>query len=341
MILAGSSEKIYSVAKLAKIVDALREEGVPPAHALKGADLTEADLHSPDTRVSLDQMIECFRNADQLSPDRDFAFRTGLRFHVSTYGMYGFAILSSTNFRQACRFAEQYQRLEVPVADIGFNEEGDHAVWTITPAVLPGVDARLYKFIVDLQFGIAISLHRDVMGSSFAPQALQVAYGATKTMQNNETIFGCPVLFDQPRNALMFDRTWLDHPPALGNELSHLEAVRLCDELLKDMEVRIGLAGDVREVLFHNLARGLTIDAVSKRLGMPLRTLKRRLQRQGTSFSQIADELRAQVAIRYLRETQLTIEEIASCLGYSEASNFRQAFRRWTEKTPQQFRFPP
>ena len=71
---------------------------------------------------------------------------------------------------------------------------------------------------------------------------------------------------------------------------------------------------------------------------MPVRTLKRRLHEQGTSYRKIVNELRAQIAIRYLRETDLTIEDIASCLGYSEATNFRQAFRRWTKATPQQFR---
>src|SRR5208282_1309451 len=103
MIKAGPDERIYPVAKIATIVDALAAEGVSPADALKGVHLSQSAISSPATRVSLNQVIECYCNAVRLSRDPRFACHAGLRFHVSTYGMYGFAILSSTDFRQAMR----------------------------------------------------------------------------------------------------------------------------------------------------------------------------------------------------------------------------------------------
>ncbi len=228
--------------------------------------------------------------------------------------------------------------METPVVEIAFSEEGDEGHWTIVPVPLPDIDARLYRFIVDLQFGITVSLSRDIMGPSFAPKELRVTYGPTSATNKYENIFGCPVLFRQRKNCFVLDREWLGRSPELGNELSYVEAVRLCDQLLKNMQTRIGIAGDVREILLHNLARPLSIASVSTRLNVPVRTLKRRLQRRGTSYRQIADELRTEIAIKYLRETELSVEEIASCLGYSEPASFREAFRRWTRKTPNEFR---
>jgi AraC-like DNA-binding protein len=338
VIRVGPAEKIYRVAKIATLVDSLRAEGIAAGEALKGVYVSELELHSPDTRVSLNQVIECYRNADRLSADTNFAGHAGLRFHVSTYGMYGFAILSSPSFREAARFAVQYHQLETPVTDIAFGENGNDGTWKITPVSLPSIDLKLYRFIVELQFGIILSLSRDVMGPSFTPKELHVTYRPTQAQKNCENVFGCPVMFGQPENALLFNHKWLDQSPELGNELSYFETVRLCDRLLKEMKARIGLAGDVREILLHNLTRSLSIDAVSKRLKIPVRTLKRRLQQQGTSYRQIADELRAEIAIKYLRETELSVDEIASCLGYSEPASFREAFRRWTRKTPNQFR---
>ena len=334
----GPGEKIYSVAKIATVVNSLEAEGVLPAAALKGLDLSADDLRSPETRVSLNQVIECYRNASRLSPDPYFGYHTGLRFHVSTYGMYGFAILSSTSFRKAAWFAEQYHQLETPVAKFTFSEDGDRALWKISPASLPNLDPALGRSIVEVQLGTAVSLHRDVMGFSFAPSQMRFTYGALHDRQADESAFGCPVLFDQSDNAMIFDRRWMDGSPELGNELTYLEAARLCDELLKRMQLKIGPVGEVREAVLHNLGRPVTVAAVSKRLGVPVRTLKRRLQQQGTSYREIVDEVRTEVAIKYLRETDLSIEDIAYSLGFSEVANFRRAFRRWTKETPNQFK---
>ena len=68
------------------------------------------------------------------------------------------------------------------------------------------------------------------------------------------------------------------------------------------------------------------------------RTLRRQLRLQNTSFRQLSDELRVHVALRYLRETKMTVEDIAFELGFSDPANFRHAFRRWTGKTPHEYR---
>jgi len=68
------------------------------------------------------------------------------------------------------------------------------------------------------------------------------------------------------------------------------------------------------------------------------RTLRRQLRLQNTSFRELSDELRVHVALRYLRETTMTMEDIGFALGFSDSANFRHAFRRWTGKAPHEFR---
>jgi AraC-like DNA-binding protein len=82
----------------------------------------------------------------------------------------------------------------------------------------------------------------------------------------------------------------------------------------------------------------MSFDALSRRLKIPTRTLKRTLRKEGTSYRQIVDELRTQLAIKYLRDTALTVEDVASCLGFSDAASFRRAFERWTKETPSEMR---
>jgi AraC-like DNA-binding protein len=338
MITAGSDEKIYPVVKIATIVDALAAEGVSPVDALRGVELSQNEISSPATLVSLNQVIECYRNAAKLSRDPHFGFRAGLKFHVSTYGMYGFAILSSTNFRRTMRFAMDYHQLATPLTNISFQEESRYAAWTISPIPHPWIDAPLYKFLVEHQFGVIISLLRDVMGLAFAAQEFHVTYNPSDDATAYSTVFEGEVLFGRPQNKLVFDTAWLDSAPKLGNEITYSAILKLCDELIEELQLRIGVIGKVREILLGDLTSPPSLDSVADRLHMTQRTLRRKLREEHTSFRKVVDELRMFVAVKYLRDTKLTTEDIAYALGFSDAANFRHAFRRWTKCAPVDFR---
>jgi AraC-like DNA-binding protein len=146
------------------------------------------------------------------------------------------------------------------------------------------------------------------------------------------------VLFNQPENRILFDAAWLDAPLELGNEITHSVVVELCDSMMEEFALHIGLCGRVRRILLENLIRPTSFDKVANQLNMSPSTLRRKLRAENTSFRQLIDELRMNVAIKYLRDTEMTVESISDALGFSEASNFRQAFRRWTKVAPHQLR---
>src|SRR5262249_51184928 len=92
-------------------------------------------------------------------------------------------------------------------------------------------------------------------------------------------------------------------------------------------------------MLLANLTQPAGFDAIAGRLHMTTRTLRRKLDGEGTSFRKLVDETKMRVAIRYLRDTDLAIEEIAYSLGFSDPAAFRRAFRRWTGHGPLEFRY--
>jgi AraC-like DNA-binding protein len=151
-------------------------------------------------------------------------------------------------------------------------------------------------------------------------------------------VFDWPVLFGQSENRFVFDPALLDARPDFGNEITYSMVVHLCDQLMDELQLRTGIAGRVREALLVNLARPTSLEAVARHLKMSTRTLRRKLSEESTSFRVLLDDLRVQVAIKYLRDTNLTIEAIAAALGFSDGANFRHAFRRWTGRPPQEFR---
>ena len=336
----GADDRVYRTQKIAVLLEALACEGVPTGGALEGVGLSVDEVADPATRVSLAQVITCCRNAIRLSPDPMFAYRTGLRFHMPAYGMYGFAMLSSMDFRQAMRFAEQYHQLAAPLIDHAFAEVEGGGIWTITPKPHPQIDAILCRRIVELQFGIHISLHRDLMGPEFAPRELRVTFEPPPDPDGYALALGTPVRFGQPWNQLVFDADWLDRRPELGNAVTYSYVHEICDRLLDDLQRQAGVVGDVRHLLLTRLLRDMSLEDVASEFGVSVRTLRRRLTDKGISYRQIIDDLRCEVAIKYLRDTDMTVEDVAFSLGFSDAANFRRAFRRWTSATPQRFRRP-
>src|SRR5258708_32022367 len=118
MIRSGSDEKVYPVVKTATILELVSQQGVALAEALVGVHLSSRAISSPTTRVSLNQVIACYRNALKLSRDPRFAYEAGLRFHVSSYGMFRFAMLCSINFPPTMHLAVNYHGLSKPLADM-------------------------------------------------------------------------------------------------------------------------------------------------------------------------------------------------------------------------------
>jgi AraC-like DNA-binding protein len=252
--------------------------------------------------------------------------------------MYGFAMLCSGHYRQTMDFAVRYHQLATPLGALQFGEQGGRAVWTFSPLPNPRVDAYLYRFIVDMQFAIMLTLHRDLMGPGFAASEFRATYRAPDDAAIYPDLFGAPFSFEHDRNELVFDAGWLDRTPSLANQISYATMTALCDAQLDEFKLRLGLAGKVRQMLMMNLMQPFTFEQAAQGLNMSARTLRRRLHDEHTSFRELADQLRMTMAVRYLRDTDLTVEEIAAGLGFSDAANFRHAFRRWTRAAPRDFR---
>ncbi len=335
---AGITEKIYEPTKLAAVVDLLAGQGISPRAVLQDLDVPPDALHSAKTLISLKQLLLACQNAIRLSNDPHLPYRIGTTIHVSAYGMYGYAILCSTDFRKTMAFATSYHALAAPLGRMSFSEDGATATWTFEPIVHAAIDRQLYRFLVELQIGIFISLHRDVMGPAFMPREIALAYEPADDFGVTDELTGCPLLFGQTVNRMTFDAKWLDEKPTLGNRTTYAAVAALCDDLLSDLALRTGTAGKIRAILLQNIAHRPTLEAAAATLGTTTRTLRRQLRHQGTSFRALLDELRSQVAMKYLRETAMTNEDVAFALGFTDAANFRHAFRRWTGRTPSEFR---
>ncbi|MGY3583810.1 AraC-like DNA-binding protein [Bradyrhizobium sp. USDA 4341] len=338
ILTVGTGDKVYETTKLGAVFDMLAGAGVPADAILRDTRIPLADVHSPQARISLTQLMTVCQNALRLSTDRHLPYRIGASIHISTYGMYGYALLCCPDFRKAMEFAMRYHALAAPLATIEFTEDKAHARWTIEPNLHALADSALYRFVAEMQIGIHISLMRDIMGPGFAPFEITLAYPQAQDFDLPLDHVGCPVRFDQPANQIVFKAQLLDRRADLGNKTTYPTIVALCDDLLGDLRLRTGIAGKIRAILLRDIANPPTFEAIAKQLGVNDRSLRRQLRQQGFSFRGLHDELRTQIALKYLRSTTLANDDIALALGFSDAANFRRAFHRWTNKAPSDIR---
>ncbi len=144
-------------------------------------------------------------------------------------------------------------------------------------------------------------------------------------------------LFAQAENRFVFPRYLLDRPLAGA----HPQAAHLCEEqcqrLLAKRSQHGGLAGRIRAVLLERPGRLPDMEQVAAGLNMSSRTLRRRLDEEGSNFRLLLDEVRQALAEELLATGGLTLEEIAERLGYGEVSNFIHAFKRWKGVAPRRF----
>lgn len=331
-------KRVYLPFKIAALVSAMSDEGVDPVDALAGTGITPIQLQSPDTRVSYRQTRQVFLNALRMTSSNSCALRAGERMHITSYGMYGYALMSSQYSDDVFRFALKYHHVMGPVADIAYTRDGDGSAFVYTPLLATSASEDLYRLVVEFQLASHHTLIHDLFGPSFRLSEIRLMYQAPTHAALYECVFDCPILFNQRRNELCFETRWIAETMPHANPITNAMALDICERNLLEVQRSSGVATEVSRLLYEQSGRFPSIEAMATELNTTARSLRRRLNDEQTSYRNILAEVRMRLAIGYLQKTEMTTAEIARRLGFSDASNFRQAFVRWTRRNPSSYR---
>jgi AraC-like DNA-binding protein len=334
----GLDERIYPTYKAAALVRYMEGRGRRAEETLAGSGLEVAALNDPRARLSRQQLLTVFRNVLELAPSRSTALEAGSKFHITSYGFYGYALMSSATVRDAIEFGIEYRQLATPTMDMTMSTEGDDATWKFTPLPELPVEPLLQRFICEFQSGLHLALHRMVIGPEFRFRSVQFAFAAPQQADLYHQTFECPIQFGAQSSELHFDSQWLERALPGANRMTHQMVKELCDELILKIGTGYGVAGDIYRRVIAQPGKFPRLDEMSEQLAASPRTLRRQLRSEGRTYQQIVDEVRQQLAMKYLKETEMTHGDIAERLGYSDASNFRRAFKRWARQSPNEFR---
>lgn len=320
------------------LTDWAREQGVPAtalAAALGVESLTA--LQDEERRLSPADYEALLALIYRETGREDLGLAIGSRLTVSSYGVLGHAMLSAATAGEAIRIGLDYYRLTSAFMTLQAHLIPEALIMT---ARLDYPLPHLQRFAPEEQMVGVTAVARDLLGSDFSPLAIDFAMPPPPYADRMKAWFACPVRYHQPENRFLVDSRLLDVSLRTANALTARHLLNLCETLLQ--QDRATSPGDllqrVNAAIRARVGHWPSMVEVAEQLGMSERTLRRRLQELGTDYQREIDAVRHHLALQLLENPEVTVEQMAAVLGYSEAVSFRRAFQRWTGKTPQLWR---
>lgn len=293
-------------------------------------------LDAVDAEIASWQELRLIRNiVHGLGAEPGLGVRAGLRYHLPVYGLAGLAAMTSPTLGHSIELGLRLRALA-----FGFHrpvvERGPRSVAITLPA--SRVPDEVARFVLERDMATWVVLVRDFsMRSSFV-RRIEFSFPSAGARGVYQRLFEEDVTFGGRRNAVALHKAALERPLPHANRALSRRYERQCLQLVERRRADGGVAGQVRALLRAAEGKPPSCDAVAHELFIGVRTLRRQLAAEGTSFRALLAEARVAYAERLLLGTSLTVEQIARQLGYSEPAAFVRAFRRWRGNTPAAFR---
>jgi AraC-like DNA-binding protein len=321
---------------LRAIVAGVEAAGVQRHDFLRESGLTADQLGDGTARISASDYRRAVHTALRSSGDAALGLHMGEAASNTWYDVLGHLPLHSVNLRQALQFCGRYARIATDSAQLELHEHDDTAT----------IRLSLHSDPVTAQYGaefatsaLLLRLIRPFIGTSALPRRVLFAYPAPAHHAEYTRIFAGRAQFSHAFTGIELERAWLDHAQVhhsaelcgLLQSRADLLLSRFAQDAPATERVRYWLAA-------HDMKNKPIMDMIGRDLGMSARSLRRRLQAEGSEYNTLLEDARANCAKRLLVDPQRSIQEAAYALGFANPAAFTRAFKRWTGLSPSAFR---
>jgi AraC-like DNA-binding protein len=303
---------------------------------LHSAGLSLKQIRTADVRISVRSQVK-FLNAVADALEDDFlGIHIAQSIELRELGLLYYVMASSENLANALTRLARYS---------GIHNEGVHLAFTHHRQVAMSFEHSGFlraddRHQVECFMAILLRVCRQLTDRHLLPQKVQLAHRRSGARTFLTKYFGCEIEFGARRDQIIFSPDVGDAAIAHADPYLNSLLRRYCEDLLRSRRAKQDAwTSKVENCIAPLLPHGeATIEKVAETLGVSLRTLGRRLQKEDTSFVKIVQDLRLRLAKNYFREPGMSIAQIAWLLGYQEPSAFSHAFKRWTGKSPRRDR---
>ena len=313
----------------------LAEHGIDPAPVLASVGVAADAFSDPENRLDFNALGSLLAEGVKLTRCPHFGLLVGARFTLDSLGMLGTLMRNSPTLRDALRLATAHIELQdrgaVALA-LHFNDSEAALGYSLFDGRTPAADQ-----ILDGSMAIHHRLLGALCGQAWKPTAVHLSHRRPKETGPLHAVLGPTLAFDTRISAVVFDARWLDHPIAGADPLTYrgiLDAIAL-----QESRDPAPFAHKVRRAIHAMMFdASASTENLANLFNLSERTLRRRLEAEGATVRGLVNEVRHELAVHLLRQTQLPVTEIAAVLDYSDATVFSRAFRKTARMSPSEWR---
>jgi AraC-like DNA-binding protein len=316
--------------------DRVGKAGIALEPLLKKAGLTVQQIDDRGVRLPVQKQIRFLALAAGALQDEFLGFHLARDFDLREIGLLHYVLASSEMLDDALQRAARYSTTVNEGVSLEFVERNDVAIVFKYVGVARHSDRHQIEFFITT----LVRACRELTGRTVSPHRVQLTHHRREDSSELDAFFGCDVELGAAVDEVAFPRAIKDLPVVTADPYLHDLLIGYCEEALARRTtsrgaVRPAVENAIAPVLPHGKAR---LGEIARRLGMSQRTLARRLASEGLTFGRVLEELRHDLAQCHVRDSALSISQIAWLLGYQEVSAFTHAFKRWTGRTPRESR---
>lgn len=308
--------------------------GIDPEPLFREMSMNPELMKRPGGRYRLDSIDNLWRKASKIIDDPCFGLKAAELWHPSNFGALGYSMLASNTLRTALERVERYHRFLSDELFIKLNETEEGLTYTL----IFNHEKRDIAERNDAILAVTMRMCRLNYIEDLAPVSVTLTHPKPSCSARFYEYFRSPVVFEAPANSLTLPIEAVDkNLPGSNPQLAELNDQVMIEYLTQLDQGHI--IQKVKAVIIDQLPSGnVTDESVARELYMSSRKLQRQLRSDDTTFTTLLNEIRQDLAQRYLREQDISLTEIAFLLGFSESSAFSRAFKRWMGVSPSEYR---
>ncbi len=328
----------YLQAKIAihavrSLVNYAERRGVDRGLLLDEANLCEAQLNDGRLLIDVSRYEDIFSLASGMLDDPLMGFHHGQQFEPERWGVLGLIVLTSSSIAEAMAAQYRFQSLS---GNMGAPVQANHGQVS-TMQWVPSYNCS-HHMVEHIITGLVCTARTLTNQTDYSPSAVYFTHAAQGPLAVYEDYFECPVHFHAEHNALVLDNALLHSPLSKADIETNKVLLQYAQSLLAHQSFTSPMEV-IKDYVMKTLPDHVPdLEEVAKYLNLSVRSAQRKLQEYGTSYSEVLDAIRKELALTYLQQTSNSVLYVSEHLGFSEQSAFQRAFKRWTNTTPRRYR---